>query len=63
MNKQKITVIYDAQLGRYYYDGTEMSLDEWLQFRKEHGDADITVLTFNLPPQETVRRSETRNEE
>jgi hypothetical protein len=61
--KQKITMIYDAQLGRYYYDGMEMNLDEWLQFKKEHGAADITVLTLNRPPQETMRRSETRNEE
>jgi len=58
MGKSKITVIYDAQLGRYYYDGLEMNLEEWLHFRKEHGDADITVLTFNQAPQETIRRSE-----
>jgi hypothetical protein len=56
--KQRITVIYDAQLGRYYFDGLEMDLNDWLQFKKEHQDADIVVLTFNRPPMETIRASE-----
>jgi len=61
--KPVIYVIFDSLLSRYYHDGIEMNLEEWLQFRKEHQNEEIRVLTLNRPPQETMRRSETRNEE